>query len=142
MGNYADPAATRPVTIGPCRCPGAPHAEDTADIVVRFGYGDKARIRQTTRVAGIEAGYQVAILLGVKRWNLVLPDGAVRPIDAEQIGRLDEWTVDRLLEDELLGAAFEDDDLPLAPAASSQSGSQESGSPTPTTPTPPSSTST
>lgn len=142
MGNYVDPAATRPVTIGPCRCPGTPHEADTADIVVRFGYGELARIRQTTRAAGLEAGYQVAILLGVKRWNLVLPDRSARNVDAEQVGRLDEPTVNRLLDDELLGAAFEEEELPLPSAAPSPSGSQASGTLTPTTPTPPSSTST
>lgn len=142
MGNYVDPEATRPVELGPCRCPGSPHTVDTADIVVRFGYGERGRIRQVTRVSGVEAGYQVAILLGVKRWNLVLPDGSARDVDAEQIARLDETTVNRLLDDELLGAAFEDEPLPKGPGDPSPSGSPESDSPTPTTPAPTSSTST
>lgn len=142
MGNYVDPAATRPVTIGPCRCPGTPHSEDTADIVVLFGYGERGQIRQATRRAGLEAGYQLAILLGVKRWNLVLPDGSAREVDAEQVARLDEATVDRLLSDELLGVAFEESELPLASAAPSPDGSQGSGTQTPTTPTTSPSTST
>lgn len=140
--NYVDPDATRPVTIGPCRCPGTPHETDTADIVVRFGYGERGRIRQTTRVAGLEAGYQVAILLGVKRWTLVLADGTIRPIDAEQIGRLDEGTVNRLLADDLLGDAFEEDPLPNPLGDPSPSGSPASATQTQTTPEPPSSTST
>lgn len=142
MSNYIDPEATRPVILGPCRCPGSPHEWDTADIVRRFGYGERGRIRQATRSGGIEAGYQLAILLGVKRWNLVLPDGSARPVDVEQVARLDEPTVGRILglgiaegEDEMLGEAFGDDDLPLASAAPLLNGSQESGTPTPTTPT-------
>lgn len=149
MTNYVDPDATRPVTIGPCRCPGTPHATDTADIVRLFGYGERARIRQAARLGGVEQSYLMAILLGVKRWNLVLPDASARPIDDVQVARLDETTVLRLLgvnagegEDQLLGEAFAEEELPLASAAPSPSGSQESGTPTPTTQTPPSSTST
>lgn len=149
MTNYVDPAATRPVTIGPCRCPGTPHETDTADIVRLFGYGERARIRQAGRLGGIEQSYLMAILLGVKRWNLVMPDGSAREIDSEQVARLDETTVLRLLGlnagdggDQMLGDAFAEDELPLASAAPSPSGSQESGTPTPTTQTPPSSTST
>lgn len=118
-----------------------------------FGYGERAEIRQATRLGGVEAGYMKAILLGVKRWNLVLPDGSARPIDATQIAQLDEATVERLMgadvraeegdeRDSLLGEAFEVDELPLAFAASSPAGSQESGTRTQTTPStsPPTST--
>lgn len=147
MGNYADPAATRHVVLGPCRCPkkdGArPHAEDTADVVTAFGYGELAEIYQATRALGKERGYLVAILLGVKRWNLVLPDGTARPIDALQVARLRKADIDRFLADDVLGDAFEEDDeLPNPSGDPSPDGSPASSSPTPTTPEPPSSTST
>lgn len=142
--NYVDPDETRPVDIGPCSCPvePKPHGIDTADIVVRFGYGEKGRIRQASRVGGVEMGYQLTIFLGVKRWNLVKPDGSIRDITAAEVARLPEWMVDRLLADEMLGAAFDEDPLPNPSGDPSPSGSPESDTPTPTTPTPPSSTST
>lgn len=144
--NYVDPEETRPVTIGPCSCPPVggkrPHETDTADLVVRFGYGELGRIRQTARIGGQEASYQVMILIGVKRWNLVKPDGSVREINALEVGRLPESIVTRLLEDDMLGAAFEDDPLPNRSGDPSPSGSPESDTPTQTTPTPSSSTST
>lgn len=142
MSNYVDPAATRPFVIGPCRCPGTPHAQDSADIVVRFGYGERATIRQVGRKGGLEALNMASILHGVKRWTLVLPDGSARPIDAVQVAMLDQPTVERLVSDEGLDAAWEDDPLPNDSGAPSPDGSQESASRTPKTPPRPPSTST
>jgi hypothetical protein len=142
LTNYVDPDATRPITLGPCRCPGTPHEADTADVVVRFGYGEKAKIRQVGRMGGIEQLKLMAVLLGVKRWNLVLPNGSARPIDAEQIARLDEDTIDALFD---TGGALDDAfavraDLPKASSGPSPSGSPGSGGSTRKTRTPPPST--
>ncbi len=153
--NYVDQAATHTADLGPCRCPvdPEPHVRDTAEVVTRFGYGERGRIRQTARTAGVEAGYQVAILLGVKSWTLVLPDGSARPITPTQIAALDEATVagvesklGELVQDGLMQALAPaldpDDPLPNAPGAPSPDGPSESASPTQTTQTPTSSTST
>lgn len=136
--NYVDPDATRPAELGPCRCPGTPHSVDTADVVRLFGYGERGRIRQAGRMGGTEAFKIAAIALGVKRWNLVLPDGSARPIDPVQIALLDEGTVDALVRE--LDDAFADDPLPNASGAPSADGPSASASPTPPTPAPTSTT--
>lgn len=133
--NYVDPDATRPVDLGPCRCPvePRPHERDSADVVVLFGEGQRGRIRQAGRLGGVEAFKQMAILLGVRRWSLVLPNGSARPIDAEQIERLDEGTVELLLRKGALDEAFEEDPLPKLLGAPSRNGSSESASRPPRT---------
>lgn len=136
MANYIDPAATRPFDLGPCRCPvdPKPHARDSADIVVRFPYGDRAKIR----AASGGASNIVAILLGVKRWTLVMPDGSARPVDSGQVYLLDEPTVDALISDDGLGAAMEDEPLPKGSGEPSLAGTSAKRSPTrsPQTPRP------
>lgn len=156
--NYVDPAATRTADLGPCRCPvdPKPHARDSAEVVLRFGFGEKGRIRQAGRTLGIEASYQVMILLGTKSWTLVLPDGSARPIDSDQVSRLDEIIV--LGEEDDLGelrtpgfmqallpamqAGEPEAPLPNASGAPSSDGRSGSASPTQTTTTSPNSTST
>ena len=154
--NYVDEKATRTQDLGPCRCPvePRPHVNDSAEVVTRLSFAEKGRVRQAGRIAGQEAAMQVAILIAVRSWTLVLPDGSARPITAEEIARLDELTVsgyehpvtgdvvqegllhaiDRLLDPE--------DPLPNGSGAPSPDGPQESATPTQTTPAPPSSTST
>jgi hypothetical protein len=131
VSNYVDPDATRPFDLGPCRCPvdPAPHINDSADIVVRFPYGDRVKIN----AASPGMANQLAILLGVKRWTLVLPDGTARPIDGRQVHLLDEPTVDHLISDEGLGKAMEDEPLPKVSGEPSPSGSPAKPSSTPKT---------
>lgn len=128
--NYVDPDFTRPVDLGPCRCPvePRPHDRDSADVVALFGEGQRGKIRQAGRLGGAEAFKQMAILLGVKRWSLVLPNGSARPIDAEQIERLDEGTVELLLRKGALDEAFDEDELPKLLGARLPSGSSASAS--------------
>lgn len=153
MSNYADPAATHEVDLGPCRCPVAdpkPHVRDVAVAQNRLGYGDLAKIRQATRIGGPEAGYMQSILVGYVSWNLVLPDGSPRPLDATQVSRLDKQAIHgakRVLGTgktkrteiiamgllEGLDDAFEEDPLPNAPGGPSPAGSSENGFHTPTT---------
>jgi hypothetical protein len=151
QSNHVDEAATRTFDLGPCRCPvdPKPHVNDSAELVSRFGIDAKGRIRHAGRQFGVEAGFQVAILLGVKSWTLVRPDGSARPITAEEVARLDEATVTGI--DALgvaglmqgLGPLMEPDDpLPNPSGAPSSAGRSESASPTQTTPTPATSTST
>lgn len=132
IGNYIDPDATHPVDLGECRCPGdAPHGHDDAVVVNLFGYGERGVIRQAGRMGGPEAFKLMAILKGVRSWSLTLPDGKPRPIDAQQLERLDEGTIDKLIA--ALDPAFEEDPLPKAPGAGSRNGSRVNGSSTRTT---------
>jgi hypothetical protein len=154
--NYVNPEATRTADLGPCRCPvdPAPHERDSAEVVVRFGYGDKGKIWQTRRAAGLEAAHQVMVLLGVRSWTLVRPDGSARPINPEEVARLDELTIigrsgpdpgqplAKGLVDYLDEAMEPEDPLPNPSGAPSPDGPSESASPTQTIQAQPSSTST
>ena len=155
QSNYVDEAATRTQDLGPCRCPvdPKPHTNDSAEVVTRFAFGAKGRIRQAARTLGTEAGYQVAIVLGVKSWTLVRPDGSARPITGEEIAALDEMTVvgregpgGEIVQEGLMHALAPlldpEDPLPNGSAAPSPAGQSESGSPARTIPPPPTSTST
>lgn len=156
MTNYADPSALKTAPLGPCRCPRdpKPHPDgDTVTVVRKFGYGELGKVRQAARTHGREASYQVAALLGVKAWTLVMPDGSPRRIDAEQVARLDEVTMvgregpkGELLVPGIMHAldeAFEPEDpLPNTSSAPSPAGQSESAGPTPTPPEQPASTST
>lgn len=138
MSNYVDPMAVRPpAAIGPCACPGTPHDTDYVTVVRQFGYGAIGEMRRTYRERGAEAYNQAVLLLGIHAWTLVLPDGKPRPVDAAQIAALDEVTVDRLLEDDLVGAAFGGgDDPPNGSSAPSANGSQASATSTQQSPAP------
>ncbi len=140
MTNYADPEAVRPpIALGWCGCPGTPHDTDYVTIVQQLGYGDIGMTRQVARLKGVEAYYQTLILVGVKDWTFVLPDGRPRPIDVDQVARLDERTVVRLVSDDILGLVFpkdEDESPPNGSGAPSESGSPESATSTQTSPAP------
>lgn len=136
--NWVDPDATKPVDLGPCRCPGRPHTGDSATVVRLFSYAERGLIRQAGRLGGGEAFNLSSIARGTKAWTLVLPDGSPRPITTQEVNRLDERTVNILIE--ALDDAFAEDPLPNESGAPSPSGSQESATSTQTSPTPTSST--
>lgn len=144
MSNRADPADVKLVELGPCRCPGLTHANDSAQVVRRLGYGARGAFREAVRRSGLEAGHLVVILHGVKSWTLTMPDGTPRPITPTEVALLDDATVEGLIDG--LDEAFDEDPLPNASGALSPDGSSESAIPTPVTPlpieTPPSSTTT
>jgi len=135
MGNYVDPEAVRPpIALGPCGCPGTPHDTDYVTIAQELGYGDRGILSQLARNKGPEAYEQGIVIVGVKAWTLVLPDGKPRPIDTTQVAQLDMATMRRLLADDVLGLLFadEDDGPPNGPDDPSPSGSPESDTSTPT----------
>ena len=143
--NYVDTSKTRTVSR-PCACPGEPHAEDTADVREAFGYGEKAIYRQAgwLRSKGqvfSEEDAKIAILsLGVKRWNLVRPDGSARPVTSDEISLLDEATLEWLYAE--LRPALATNPLPNASGARSSDGPSASAGRTRGTRKPKASTST
>ena len=133
ISNRADPSQTKRVEL-PCRCPGTPHASDSAQVVALFGYADRGVIRQAGRLGGVESFYQMMLLRGVISWTLTLPDGSARPVDEEEIGLLDEGTVIALVRG--LDDAFAEEPVPKASSGRSRSGTRVNGTSTPTIPTP------
>lgn len=103
-----------------------------------FDYGDLGTIRQHLRQGGPEAMNIAVIVRGVVSWNLVLPDGKPRPVDALQANRLDEITVTKLVDE--LDAAFPGDPLPNESGDPSSDGSQTDGTSTPSPAAQPTST--
>ena len=135
-GNYVDTGETRPVSR-PCSCPGTPHAEDTADVRTRLGYGELALFRQAgyLRSKGVvfsnEDAKAALLALGVRNWNLVRPDGSARPVSSQEIALLDEDTVEWLFTE--LQPAIARKPLPNGSGAPSPDGPQESAGHTRTT---------
>lgn len=140
--------------IGPCECPGTPHASvespsmvigddematagplvrgDWAEFKDRLTFGDKRRI---SAALFLGEGYvqAVAIQRSVISWSLTDAEGKVRPISIEQIDDLSPEQADeirRIADRPLFRRA-----LPNATGGSSQDGSADSSTPT-TSPAP------
>lgn len=131
-GNYVDTRLTRTVDLGPCRCPleEPPHERDSAEVRERLAYAELAIFREAgwRRSGGAtfsnEDAKMALLTLGVKAWTLTLPDGSPRPVDADQVGLLDEATVDLLWT--ALAPAVRADPLPKGSAGRSPAGTRAS----------------
>ncbi len=114
---FADPHATREYVFGPCQCPGAPHEQDTAEVLLRVSPSAKARIGRAELEGAVRldplAAHRQMVLEGVVRWNLLWPDpngkenGSAKPLAVpinaasvellEDLVPLAEW-IDKLWE--------------------------------------------
>lgn len=97
------------ITLGPCQCPGKPHAVDSARMKgpEELRYGDVRRIRGAVGMASTDAlGLANSMLLSrvVSWWNLTDEDGHPIPITVDAI---DEMHPDQALK---LMAAIDDDE--------------------------------
>lgn len=144
MSRFANAAAVRTIVIGPCQCPGSPHARDEA--VVRTELGVEAI--GIIGVAGWETSGGVAfdavaskrklLEIGIVRWNLLTDSGQPAEPPAAFIGSLDEETFESLATS--LDGVIKRTPLPNGSGAPSVDGSPESASPIPETESPTSST--
>ena len=102
MSRFVDPKDVKVVDLGPCQCPGAPHARDEATVRGQLGYGDLEQMQAAGWLAGdgrvfIQATAQRALVTrGVVGWNLLGPDGGLMEVNALTVAALDEETVDML----------------------------------------------
>lgn len=133
MSRFADPSRTKIVPIGPCDCPGTPHAGgDVATVRLEFGYQALGEIGSAGALAfgDFTASRRKLIELGVVSWNLIGPDGKEWPPNEANIALLDEPTIDALASalDEAVEMARRA--LPNASGAPSADGSPGSASPT------------
>lgn len=148
---FAEPRATKPVPLGPCKCPGTPHGDgDTGDVRVSVGasearsaYGAGVRYHADGTSYWDEAvGDDTAIARFTTWWNLVDKKRKPIPIDLRSVALLDQGTRDLLLEPinamlrELFpagfaggGAATDEGSLPNAPGAGSAASSRRKRSP-------------
>jgi len=114
-GRFANPFQTETYVFGPCSCPGSPHEQDTADVLVRVSPSAKARIGRAELEGAVRldplAAHRQMVVEGVVRWNLLWPDpeakdpatakGIPVPVNAASVELLEdlvplaEW-IDRL----------------------------------------------
>jgi hypothetical protein len=126
-GNFTTDATTV-VVLGECRCPGRPHAEDTAEVSVELPW-------DTLVDVGLLSGgaaYRRLVLGALVSWNLVDATGEPVDINAATVGRLRQDRLDPIAE--AVNAAYERARAPLpnASGAPSRRSRRESASPNPT----------
>jgi hypothetical protein len=121
MSRFTDPNAAERFDLGPCECPGTPHAE-----------GDWMLLRtdlsgqDLLEIEDADGAGRLAIL--VKGWNLIGDDGQVAPLTPAYFARLylDLFpAINRWLSEHAKTST-----LPKASAGESPASLQESGSPT------------
>lgn len=132
-----DKPFTRTVPLGPCECPGTPHAQDEAEVYTMLGWDDLVDIGSAPSEG---AAQRLLTTRAIASWNLVElgADGTPRPVPVV------EATV-RLLNPQTLAAIAEAvneayerarEPLPNASSEASPPSSQATDTSTPTTPTP------
>ena len=82
-GNFLSGESTT-VILGPCRCPGRPHDEDTADVLVELPWD----VLVDVGLLSGGAAYRRLVLGSLVSWNLVDVDGDPVEISPAVIGRL------------------------------------------------------
>ena len=80
-GRFASPNRTEDFVFpGACRCPGTPHEQDVAKVLVAIGASAKARIGRAELEGAVRldplAAHRQVIREGVSSWNLLWPNPA------------------------------------------------------------------
>lgn len=118
MSRFADPTATERMVLGPCVCPGKPHAEDWLELRTELGAWEVLQIAGGDSLATLE--------MLVVDWNILDSTGAKPPVERENIRRLYADAFDEL--DAFIEAHVRVGSLPNGSAAPSRSSSRGSGS--------------
>jgi hypothetical protein len=126
-GNFASDG-TRTVVLGDCRCPGRPHAEDTAEVREELPWDVLVDVGMLTG----GAAYRYLVLASLVAWNLTDADGDPVPVTADMVRRLRPDRLDPIAS--AVNAAYERAQAPLpnAPGAPSRRSRPVSASPNPT----------
>jgi hypothetical protein len=119
MSRFADPNATKRMELGPCECPGSPHAEGDW-IALRSDLGADDLVFLET------AEPWDRMLRLVRGWNLIGDDGQVAPVTEDYLGRLYADLFPRI--NDFLAEHAKMASLPNASAARSRTTSRASGS--------------
>jgi len=133
MSRFVDRTATKPVDLGPCECPGAPHPRDEALVrsdlaypeVVALGVASTALEVADAWLSREEPfdGYPVLV-----SWNLLGNDGSPMPLSVETFRMLKPATLHPLVAavNESIEAS---EAVPNRSGAHSRNGSRVSASP-------------
>jgi len=124
-GNFTT-TDTATVVLGECRCPGRPHDEDTAEVLLELPW-------ETLVDVGLLSGaaaYRRLVSGALVAWNLVNADG--EPVPVEAVGRLRSDRLDPIAD--AVNAAYQRAQAPLpnASGAPSRRSRRESASANPT----------
>jgi hypothetical protein len=124
-GNFTS-EATAVVVLGECRCPGRPHDEDTAEVLLELPW-------ETLVDVGLLSGgaaYRRLVLGALVAWNLVDADG--EPVPVEAVARLRADRLDPIAD--AVNSAYQRAQAPLpnGSGAPSRRSRRESASPNPT----------
>jgi hypothetical protein len=124
-GNFTSDATTT-VILGECRCPGRPHAEDTAEVLLELPW-------ETLVDVGLLSGaaaYRRLITGALVGWNLTDADG--EPVPLSEVSRLRYDRLDPIAD--AVNAAYQRAQAPLpnASGAPSRRSRRESASANPT----------
>ena len=140
-GNFTTGETTR-VTIGPCACPGRPHDEDVAEVLVELPWdaliaigaleGAATEATDVSTMAMLKAkAYRQLVVSGLAAWNLV--DALGMPVPVAAVVRLRQERLDAIAR--AVNVAYEraNGPLPNAPGAPSRRSRRASApSPNPT----------
>jgi hypothetical protein len=139
-GNFTSDATTT-VVLGECRCPGRPHTEDTAevllelpwDVLIEAGalFGAAEQAGNASASASFHAkGYRALVLGCVVAWNVTDAEGD--PVPISMAGKLRQERMGPIIE--AVNATYERAKAPLpnASGAPSRRSRRESASPNPT----------
>jgi len=126
-GNFASDATTT-VPLGPCRCPGTPHDEDSAEVLDELPWDVLVEVGM---LDGISA-YRRLVLGALVGWNLVDGDGQPVEITPALVGRLRADRLEPIAA--AVNAAYQRAQAPLpnASGAPSRPSRPASASPNPT----------
>lgn len=126
-GNFtSDETAT--VVLGECRCPGRPHSEDTAEVLLELPWEVLVDVGMVEGVAA----YRRLVLGALVSWNLTDASGEPVEVSGATVGRLRSDRLDPIAE--AVNAAYEKAKAPVPNAlgAPSRRSRRESASPNPT----------
>jgi hypothetical protein len=122
MSRFADPTVTARLDLGPCQCPGTPHASDYIEMRTELGARDVLAV-----ATGDSLDALATLIVG---WNLLDNDGTPAPVDRDHIDRLYADSFDAL--NGWIEGRVRVSSLPNGSGAPSADGSPESAYPTPT----------
>jgi hypothetical protein len=132
LSRFADPKRTQTIDLGECRCPGAPHGNDTAEVRAEIGDGEfHSAVGRGGWSSGAWNGQDSdneVVATFTKRWTLLDAEGQPAPITAAMVVLLDEATRMPLLL-AISEAADRKAKLPNASGDPSPDSSPGSGSP-------------
>jgi len=88
-GRFASPYTTETYVFGPCTCPGAPHEQDTAKVIISISPSAKARIGRAELEGAVRldplAAHRQVVLEGVSSWNLLWLDPSAEDLDTAKV---------------------------------------------------------